>query len=289
MRKFISVILVLAIAGVVGCAKRPKSEIVATINGKDITMTMVDEKIENLPKYYQAFAGGHKKEVVDEMIVEELLYDEAKRRKLDSDSEIKELINEATRKILISKVIENETRKSAPVSEDDVRAHYEENKDKYMVPETIRASHILTSTEEDAKAAQEELNAGSNFADTAKKYSKDLTKDRGGDLGYFNKGQMIPEFEKACFSLNIGDVSPIIKTRFGYHIIELTDRKPATYRKFEEVKNNIMSQLTKDSQRAKFDEFTNKLRSNAKIEIKEDLLVPPVEEEEEKEDIIINE
>jgi len=289
MRKFIAVILVLTIAGVVGCAKRSKKEVVATINGKDITMIMVDEKIENLPKYYQAFASQHKKEVVDEMIVEELLYDEAKRRKLDSDSEVKELINEANKKILISKVIENETRKSAPVSEDDVKAHYEENKDKYMVPETVRASHILTSTEEDAKAAQEELNAGSDFADIAKKYSKDLTKDRGGDLGYFNKGQMIPEFEKACFSLDIGDVSPIIKTRFGYHIIELTDRKPATYRKFEEVKNNIMSQLTKDSQRAKFDEFANKLRSNAKIEIKEDLLAPPVQEEEEKEDIIINE
>lgn len=280
MKRWFVLFLLLFAAMVYGCAKKSDEGIVATVNGRPITLAMLDTKIEKLPQYYQTFAAQHKKEVVDEMVVEELLYDEARRRKLDRDPEIKELIADANRKILISRVIEDEAKKSPPVSEDDVKLYYEQNKEKYMVPEMIRASHILTSTEEEAKAAKAELDNGADFAEVAKKYSKDLTKDRGGDLGYFSRGQMIPEFEKPAFSLQTGQISDIIKTRFGYHIIKVIDRKPAQYQSFDEVKDAVRTTLIRDKQRESFEKFTDQLKEKAKISINDELLSSIGEEEE---------
>ena len=272
MKRLFVVFMVFCTAVAFGCARRAKDDVVATVNNRPITVIMLNEKIEKLPQYYQAFAAQHKKEIVDEMIVEELLYDEARRRKLHNDPDIKEIINDARRKILISRVIEDETKKSAPVSDDDVKSYYEQNKEAYMVPEMVRASHILTSTEEDAIKAKGELERGADFSAVAGEYSKDLTKDRGGDLGYFKKGQMIPEFENAAFGLSPGQTSDVIKTRFGYHIIRLTDRKPATYRSFEEVEDTVRTSIMRDRQRQSFDEFTKTLKDKAKISINQDVL-----------------
>ena len=272
MKSLFLLFMALTISMVSGCAKKGTGDIVATVNGTPITVAMMETKIEKLPQYYQTFAVEHKNEIVNEMIVEELLYNEAKKRKLDRDPDIKNLINDATKKILISMIVEEQVKKSAPVSEDDVKAYYEDNKEKYVVPEMIKASHILTSTQEEAEKAKGELDRGAEFAAVAQEYSKDLTKDRGGDLGYFSKGQMIPEFEKTAFGLNIGQTSGIIKTRFGYHIIKLTDRKPAVYQSFDDVKDTIMTSIIRDSQRKSFDEFTNKLKDKAKISIDDKLV-----------------
>ncbi|MFA5068760.1 MAG: peptidylprolyl isomerase [Candidatus Omnitrophota bacterium] len=266
---FVAVVMILA---ALGCSRKAKDSIIASVNGRQITLKMVDEKIEKLPQYYQSFAAQHKKEIVDEMIVEELLYDEAKRRKFPQDPDTRELINDAIKKILISRVIEDETRKTDPVSDDDAGAYYEQNKEKYMIPEMVRASHILTSTEEDAEAVKTELENGADFSVVAKTYSKDLTKDRGGDLGYFKKGQMIPEFENAAFSLNVGETSGIVKTRFGYHIIRLTDRKPAAFRSFEEVKDDVTTSIIRDKQRQSFAAFTKTLKDKARISLNQDML-----------------
>ena len=272
MKNLILIIMILSISMVSGCAKKSTVDVVATVNGVPITVTMLETKIEKLPQYYQTFAVEHKNEIVNEMIAEELLYNEARKRELDRDPDIKELINDATKKILISMIVEEEVKKSAPVSEDDVKVYYDGNKEKYVVPEMIRASHILTSTEEEAEKAKGELDRGAEFAAVAQEYSKDLTKDRGGDLGYFSKDQMIPEFEKTAFSLNMGQTSGIIKTRFGYHIIKLTDRKPAVYQSFDEVKDAIMTSIIRDRQRESFDEFTKKLREKAKVSVDDNLI-----------------
>jgi peptidyl-prolyl cis-trans isomerase C len=280
MKGWFPVFIIACVVMGFGCARKAQKDVVATVNGKPITITMINEKIARLPQYYQTFAAQHKKEIVDEIIVEELLYEEAKSRKLHNDPDIKELISDAKRKILISRVIEDETRKSSPVSDDDVRDYYEQNKEKYMIPEMVRASHVLTSTEEEAVNAKGELDRGADFTAVAKQYSKDLTKDRGGDLGYFKKGQMIPEFENAAFSLNIGETSDVIKTRFGYHVIRLTDRKPAAYRGFEEVEDDVRTSIMRDRQRQSFDEFTKTLKDKSRISIDQDILQSLAKEDE---------
>jgi len=277
--KGILLILVLVIVSyAAGCGKSEPKDVIGKVDGKAITMSMLEEKIKNLPASYQTAASQHKKEVLDDMIVEELLYKEARARKLHRDPEVIELMDEAARKILIAKVIDIELKKSVPVSDDDVKQYYQEHKEQYMVPQMIRASHILTNTEEEANKALEELNAGASFGELASKYSKDLTKDRNGDLGFFKKGQMIPEFENACFSLKVGDVSGVVETRFGYHIIKLTDRKDSTYRKLEEVEDNIRTLISRARNRERFEEVTKVLKDRASISIYEDFVEePPVE------------
>ncbi|MBD3209916.1 peptidylprolyl isomerase [Candidatus Micrarchaeota archaeon] len=89
----------------------------------------------------------------------------------------------------------------------------------------IRASHILLSSQEEAKSVLEELKVGRGFAELAKKYSSCPSSEQGGDLGYFSKGQMVKEFENAAFSLDVGDISEPVKTEFGYHLIKVTDKK----------------------------------------------------------------
>jgi len=278
MKNFILLLSVIFFAA--GCTKvATVEEVVAIVDGEKITMVTLNERIEELPEYYRSAAVQHKKEILNDLIVEKLLFDEAKRRKLDKDDEVGKLIQKAERKILIARLLEDETTPKKLISDGDIELYYNQHKGQYLVPERIKASHILLSTEEEAKKVLDELNEGADFDEMARQYSKDLTKDRGGDLGYFQKGQMIPEFEKACFQLQPGETSNIVKTRFGYHIIKVTDKRPAEHKQLSEVKEKIRAKLIDQSKQQQFRDFVQSLKDKAKIEIKEEVFKkPPIEE-----------
>jgi len=138
------------------------------------------------------------------------------------------------------------------VSPADVQRNYEDNQQQYSTPEQVRASHILLKTEgkDDAavkKQAEDllaKVKSGADFAQLATKYSEDdSSKVKGGDLDFFPKGQMVPEFDKAAFSMNVGDISPLVRSQYGYHIIKLTDKKPATTKSLDEVRAQIEDQI----------------------------------------------
>ncbi|MDP9322828.1 MAG: peptidyl-prolyl cis-trans isomerase, partial [Acidobacteriota bacterium] len=138
------------------------------------------------------------------------------------------------------------------ISPQDIQRSYEDNQQQYSTPEQVRASHILLKTEgkDDAavkKQAEEllaKVKAGADFAQLATKYSEDDTsKVKGGDLDFFPKGQMVPEFDKAAFSMKPGEISDLVKTQYGYHIIKLTDKKAAITKPLEEVRAQIEDQL----------------------------------------------
>ncbi|MBN1404999.1 MAG: peptidylprolyl isomerase [Candidatus Omnitrophica bacterium] len=256
---------------VVGCAKTTKeAEVIATLNNHKITMGMLDERISELPEYYQQAASQHKRELLEDLIVEQLLFDEAKKRQIDKDKEVKDLIRKATRKITVAKLLEIETTPRKTVSDEDIELYYQQHKEQYLVPERVKASHILVNTEEEANKILASLHAGADFAELAKLHSKDLTKERGGDLGYFQRGQMIPEFENACFALNPGEISGVIQTRFGYHIVKVTDKLPAEYKTLSEVRENIRAKLIEQTQQDQFKDFVETLKKKAKIKVKEE-------------------
>jgi len=134
------------------------------------------------------------------------------------------------------------------IDEDELLYYYESRLEEFEHPETVRASHILFEDEKKAKNVLKKLKKRRRrrkdyFAETAEKYSKCPSKDRGGDLGYFERGKMAPEFEEAAFALETGEISEIIKTDFGYHIIMLEDKKEAYTDKFEDVKESIKEGL----------------------------------------------
>lgn len=130
--------------------------------------------------------------------------------------------------------------KNSPASEDELKAYFEKNKDQYSTPKQVKASHILLNTKAEAEAVLAELKAGKDFATLAKEKSQDPgSKDNGGDLGFFGKGQMNAGFEEAAFKLAKGEMSGVVEAESGFHIIKVTDIKEAVVPTYDEVKDKV--------------------------------------------------
>jgi peptidyl-prolyl cis-trans isomerase D len=180
------------------------------------------------------------------------------------------------RKVKYAVIDMQSAREKIQVSPEDIQKSYEDNQQQYSTPEQVRASHILLKTEGKDEAAvkkqAEELLAkargGADFAQLAKQYSEDdASKVKGGDLDYFGKGQMVPEFDKAAFSMTPGQISDLVKTQYGFHIIKLVDKKAATTKPLAEVRAQIEDQLKWDRAQAQAqrtaDDVASKLKKPA--------------------------
>ena len=164
------------------------------------------------------------------------------------------------------------------VSEGEAKKYYESNPQFFKQPEQIKASHILIKVEPDAKEedkaaalkklkdVEEKLKGGAKFDALAKEYSEGPSKDKGGDLGYFRRGQMVKPFEEAAFALKPGQVSEIVETNFGYHLIEVVDVKPASVVPFAEVQERIQKFLQQEKTQKEMFAFIDTLRKSAKVE-----------------------
>jgi peptidyl-prolyl cis-trans isomerase C len=185
-----------------------------------------------------------------------------------------------TRKnIVIDNLLQKEVLGKISVSEADAKKFYDENQDKFKAPEQTRASHVLITvdqkaTPEEKKKAKEKADAikkrvaaGEDFAAVAKAESKCPSAAKGGDLGYFGKGQMVPAFEEAAFALKPGQISEVVETQFGYHIIKVTDRKQAETVKFNDVKDKIKDYLKNQQAQKPMADYVENLRKQAKIEM----------------------
>jgi peptidyl-prolyl cis-trans isomerase C len=183
------------------------------------------------------------------------------------------------------KWIESQIADKINVTEADAKAFYDANPDKFKEPETVRASHILIMVPEDAKpdvaaekeklakATKERITKGEDFAKVAAEVSEDPgSKAKGGDLDYFAKGSMVPEFEDAAFKLKIGEVSDPVKSKFGWHIIKVTDKKDAHTISFDEVKDKLIEYLKEAKKKAAVNELITDLRTKADAKV----LLPPL-------------
>ncbi|MDD4857073.1 MAG: peptidylprolyl isomerase [Candidatus Krumholzibacteria bacterium] len=165
-----------------------------------------------------------------------------------------------------------------PLGEAEIKAFYDSNKGRFMQPERVRASHILITVDKndtDAVRAQKRAEAkrilgdikkGADFAEQARKYSGCPSKDKGGDLGYFERGSMVPEFENVAFTLKTGQLSDVVETKFGYHIIKVVDHEQPKETPFEQAKQNIEQYLTNQRKQQVVSGFLDSLRSASKIQ-----------------------
>ena len=179
----------------------------------------------------------------------------------------------------INKMVENEVSTQASPSDTECREFYDKNPDKFKQDEAVRASHILFRVDENADAATKkkamdqaqavlkEARAGADFAELAKKHSADGSAQQGGDLNFFTRGQMVQPFDQAAFSMRPGEISDIVTTQFGYHIIKVTDRRAASTVPFEQVSARIKDFLTEQGKQKKADDFIQSLKQKAKIEV----------------------
>ncbi len=239
------------------------SKVLAKVNGREITQSDLDAFFQTLGPQVQAQFQGEEgmKRLLDELVFQELFYVEAIEEKVaeteDFLAELEQVKENLLKQYGIRKLIE-----SINVSDEEAKAFYEANPQYFQGQEQVSASHILVDEAEEAQKIYEELKAGLDFAEAAQKYSSCPSKEKGGDLGYFQKGQMVPEFEAAAFGLGENEMSEPVQTQFGYHIILKTGEKPAEVQDYAMVANQIVQQLTvqkqNDAYMGKVDELKGK-------------------------------
>lgn len=270
---FVAAITVLTTVFVCGCG-RPKSEtkVLAQIGDVKITVGDFNERISNLPANYQDIINKKRKEFLQELVNDTLLYREAVKKGFDKDKDVIKVVEEARKKILIARLLKDDIDDTIKVSDEEIKEYYETNKSNFTLPEVIRVSQILVPTREDADVVIQDLKKGGSFAEIAKARSIDPTAANGGDIGYFIMGQLIPEFENACVGLSVDGIAGPIKTKLGYHVIKLTDRKDPAVKNFDEVKENIKTLLHNKKRRDKFNSLLKDLTKKTKISIDEKVL-----------------
>ena len=257
-----------------GAAAKKSGQTVAEVNGETITTDDFKKEVETLPPYLRPMAETPegKKELLDTMIVREIILQQAKKDGLDKSPEVAAKVEELRQRVIVEAFLKKKLEEQAKISDADLKKFYDDNKDKFKSGEQVRASHILVKTEAEAQDILGQLKKGANFEELSKKYSIDAAKTRGGDLGWFGKGSMIPEFEKVAFSMKEGETSGIVKTQFGYHIIKVTGKRPAGIRSFDESKELIKAKLLPEKQQEIFAKLKEELKKNAKYSVKEDVL-----------------
>jgi len=246
-----------------------QNDVLALVNGIEIKESDLKEAINRFPqdKREQLNTAEGKKYLLNEMVFFELAYSYAKDENLEEDEEYLKMLEYAKRDILTQTAI-SKVMNQVNVTDKEVQDYYEANKDMYKQPEKVNAKHILVDSEEKAKEISKEISEGMSFEKAAQKYSTCPSKHEGGNLGEFARGQMVPEFEKAAFSLDIGVVSEPVKTEFGYHLIKVEEKIEPFIASYDEVKDSIKGGLLQERQKYEYSKFDKELRSKYKVEMK---------------------
>lgn len=235
--------------------------VLASVAGINITEEDVYEAILAMGQRGQGLMNPQGKQMVlDQLINRRLLLASAKRDLLEMEPAFKKQLA-AVKDELLTKYAINKAVENVKVTDDELKAYYEENRENLRQGETVRASHILVDTEEKALAIKAEIDAGTvSFADAAKQNSTCPSKENGGDLGAFGHGQMVPEFDQAAFALAVGVVSDPVKTQFGYHLILVTEKNEDTEYPFDDIKEQLKEQLLSEKQQKAFNSKINQLK-----------------------------
>ena len=263
-------------------------EVLAKVGKYTLTLKEFNEQVKSLPPQLQMAIAKNpqlKEQLLKRWVDLTLMALEARKEGYQNRPDVKRRIEEVINALLAQEYIRKNISDPANVSDKEIKDYYEKHKSQFMQPEQVKASHILirvpsgadnkkwNEAKKKAQDIRKQIMAGEDFATLAKKYSQDPgSKSRGGDLGYFKKGQMVPDFEKAAFSLKKGEVSQPVKTTFGYHIIKVYDKKPAKQKSLKDAKQEIRQMLLRKKQFKLRDEIIAKLKKKYKVEVHKDLL-----------------
>ncbi len=237
---------------------------VAVVNGKLISKAAFDQYAQQLRGKAKVDSAEASKSLVDQLVMEELLVQEAGKQKLADDPQFKQQMEMVQRNLLASTVVRQMLSANAP-SEEAIKKEYD-TAVAAMKGKEYKASHILVDSEDKAKAVIAELKKGGNFAELAKTKSSDSSAANGGDLGWFAPSMMVPPFAEAVAKMEKGKTSEQpVQTPFGWHVILLEDIRDATPPSMDELKPQIAQML----QSRMVNDYLEKLKSGAKIEVKE--------------------
>ncbi|MDP4147171.1 MAG: peptidylprolyl isomerase [Bacillota bacterium] len=243
-----------------------ENKVLAVVNGREITERDLSVAISAFPRERQQFFMSEqgRKQLLDEIVSFELIYNEAVDNNL---SEYKDYLAqvEMMKKELLTQAAIRKLLDEIKITDEQAKEYYEANKHMFSNKESVSAKHILVDSEEKAKEVKVEIEKGKEFEAAAAEYSSCPSKAQGGSLGYFTRGQMVPEFEDAAFIQEIGVVGEPVKTQFGYHLIKVEDKKEASIKPFEEVSSSIVNNLVQQEQSRKYAEHTAELRKKYNV------------------------
>lgn len=275
-------VLAASLAGVLQFAAaedNPSDKVVAKVNGQTITEADLRFADNELGAELGNLPNEVKRRALAEYLIDNMLFAEAaEAAKIAATPAFEEQMRYLRRRVLREQYFDKTLR--ATVSEAEAKKIYDEKVAQLKPEEEVSARHILVETEDKAKELHDKIAAGGDFAQLAKENSTDSgSKDQGGLLGYFGKGQMVPEFEMAVFKLKKGELSEPVHTSFGWHVIKLEDRRPKAPPSFEAVKSTILNSLVMK----KAQEESSALRAKAQVEYVDADIKKQMEEQKAKE------
>ena len=251
------------------CSKNSSSEapasasdpVIARVNGVDITQGDLALAEEDMGADMQATSPEAKRENLLSYLADIIMVTQAADKKnLGDDPDFKRRLAFLRNKLLMGYELQREAKTA--LTDEALHQTYDEALRSMAGQEEVRARHILVDDETEAKSVLEQLKSGADFAALAKEKSKDPGAAEGGDLGYFTKDQMVPEFADVAFKMYPGQLSNPVKTQFGWHVIKVEDRRTKQPPEFDKVKDQIEAYLARKAQT----DFITKLRQSAKVE-----------------------
>lgn len=235
------------------------SKVLAVVAGEEITEADLNDFLRNVPKEQQAYLSNPqvREQYLEQLLALRMFSKQGEEEKLEETEEFKEIL-ESARKDILAQMMIAKLLKGITVTDEEAKDYYESNKRQFVKGETVRAKHILVKEEEQCNDILKAINNGEKvFEDAAKEFSTCPSGQKGGDLGEFGKGQMVPEFEKAAFAAEIGRVVGPVQTNFGYHLIKVEKKNEASETPFEEVKDSIKGRMLQQKQN---DAYTAKVK-----------------------------
>lgn len=238
-----------------------ENKILATVAGINITDKDLDTIIARYPEDRKMYVQNEqgRKQLLEQIIAFELFNKFGQEIGLDQTEEYAETVNALQKEILTQMTI-TKVMNDITVTDEEAKEFYDNNQDKFKAQETVSAKHILVDSMELAEKIKEEIESGKvTFEEAAMKYSSCPSKEQGGSLGVFGRGMMVPEFEEVAFDSEVGKVSDVVQTQFGYHIILVEAKSDSTVKSFEEVKPQVINQLMQERQQRKYLDFVKEL------------------------------
>ncbi len=237
------------------------NNVLAVVGGKQITNEDVDAMIASMGQQAQAYKSPQGRAMIlEELIAQKLLLLDATRNLYEREAAFKEQLARVKEDLLINYAV-GKVVSGVRVTDDEAKKYFEDNADQFMGQESVSASHILVDSEDKANELLAKINAGEiSFEDAARENSSCPSGAQGGSLGEFGHGQMVPEFDAACFEMEVGEVRGPVQTQFGYHLIRLDGKKAAEPMHFGDVREALVRQLTMEKQQAAYRSKINQLK-----------------------------
>jgi peptidyl-prolyl cis-trans isomerase C len=242
------------------------------------------ETLDKLPNYLRREYNKNRNTYIDRLISNKIFEYAAGRENFSDNPEYRTAVDDALRKVNMQFFYDRYITANVKIDEKELKEYYNKNIDEYVTPERIRAQHILIEVKPEAFRAEaiharekierlkQRVREGESFEEIASVESDCPSKTRGGDLGFFQRGQMEPKFEKAAFSLEKGEISDVVETTFGYHIIKLTDRIPRRQQSFDEVKADIQVKVTEQREQELYLDMLKTLTNKYEVIRNEELI-----------------